>query len=224
MANRTTLMRIVGSVILLAGLALAALWVRGASTATLAISQVPLTISTPARPQVVIAVTNSESMDGSTITYCNGTGNSGANCSNGFSSTYTGRGGALLTGSGAVGGLTGSASPINYPVPANFTPPVTGGAAGSMQPYTSTLSGGQLADNSPSRLNVAKAGILSILNTYLATTDFALLSYQMSNTSLFTTWVYYMSPAGGFGFTNTPTATSSTDTVLNPCYGYAPST
>ncbi|ATP27320.1 pilus assembly protein [Chromobacterium violaceum] len=220
MANRTTLMRIVGSVILLAGLALAALWVRGASTATLAISQVPLTISTPARPQVVIAVTNSESMDGSTITYCNGTGNSGANCSNGFSSTYTGRGGALLTGSGAVGGLTGSASPINYPVPANFTPPVTGGAAGSMQPYTSTLSGGQLADNSPSRLNVAKAGILSILNTYLATTDFALLSYQMSNTSLFTTWVYYMSPAGGFGFTNTPTATSSTDTVLNPCYGY----
>ncbi|MGY8627815.1 pilus assembly protein [Chromobacterium violaceum] len=223
MANRTTLMRIVGSVILLAGLALAALWVRGASTATLAISQVPLTISTPARPQVVIAVTNSESMDGSTITYCNGTGNSGANCSNGFSSTYTGRGGALLTGSGAVGGLTGSASPVNYPVPANFTPPVTGGAAGSMQPYTSTLSGGQLADNSPSRLNVAKAGILSILNTYLATTDFALLSYQMSNTSLFTTWVYYMSPAGGFGFTNTPTATSSTDTVLNPCYGYSSS-
>ncbi|MBX9269626.1 pilus assembly protein [Chromobacterium violaceum] len=223
MANRTTLMRVVGSVILLAGLALAALWVRGASTATLAISQVPLTISTPARPQVVIAVTNSESMDGSTITYCNGTGNSGANCSNGFSSTYTGRGGALLTGSGAVGGLTGSASPINYPVPANFTPPVTGGAAGSMQPYTSTLSGGQLADNSPSRLNVAKAGILSILNTYLATTDFALLSYQMSNTSLFTTWVYYMSPAGGFGFTNTPTATSSTDTVLNPCYGYSSS-
>ncbi|SUY93078.1 pilus assembly protein [Chromobacterium violaceum] len=195
----------------------------GASTATLAISQVPLTISTPARPQVVIAVTNSESMDGSTITYCNGTGNSGANCSNGFSSTYTGRGGALLTGSGAVGGLTGSASPINYPVPANFTPPVTGGAAGSMQPYTSTVSGGQLADNSPSRLNVAKAGILSILNTYLATTDFALLSYQMSNTSRFTTWVYYMSPAGGFGFTNTPTATSSTDTVLNPCYGYSSS-
>ncbi|MCD0495216.1 hypothetical protein LQD23_23340 [Chromobacterium violaceum] len=223
MANRTTLMRIVGSVILLAGLALVALWVRGASTATLAISQVPLTISTPARPQVVIAVTNSESMDGSTITYCNGTGNSGANCSNGFSSTYTGRGGALLTGSGAVGGLTGSASPVNYPVPANFTPPVTGGAAGSMQPYTSTLSGGQLADNSPSRLNVAKAGILSILNTYLATTDFALLSYQMSNTSLFTTWVYYMSPPGGFGFTNTPTATSSTDTVLNPCYGYSSS-
>ncbi|STB69654.1 Tfp pilus assembly protein, tip-associated adhesin PilY1 [Chromobacterium violaceum] len=223
MANRTTLMRVVGGVIVLAGLALAALWVRGASTATLAISQVPLTISTPARPQVVIAVTNSESMDGSTITYCNGTGNSGANCSNGFSSTYTGRGGALLTGSGAVGGLTGSASPINYPVPANFTPPVTGGAAGSMQPYTSTVSGGQLADNSPSRLNVAKAGILSILNTYLATTDFALLSYQMSNTSRFTTWVYYMSPAGGFGFTNTPTATSSTDTVLNPCYGYSSS-
>ncbi|MGD1827740.1 Type IV pilus assembly protein, tip-associated adhesin PilY1 [Chromobacterium violaceum] len=223
MAKRTTLMRVIVGVILLAGLALAALWVRGASTATLAISQVPLTISTPARPQVVIAVTNSESMDGSTITYCNGTGNSGANCSNGFSSTYTGRGGALLTGSGAVGGLTGSASPVNYPVPANFTPPVTGGAAGSMQPYTSTVSGGQLADNSPSRLNVAKAGILSILNTYLATTDFALLSYQMSNTSLFTTWVYYMSPAGGFGFTNTPTATSSTDTVLNPCYGYSSS-
>ncbi|MCD5330704.1 pilus assembly protein [Chromobacterium piscinae] len=221
MANRATLTRIAGSIALLVGLTLATIWVSGAgSTATLAISQVPLTISTPARPQVVIAVTNSESMDGSTITYCNGTGNSGANCSNGFSTTYTGRGGALLTGSGAVGGLTGSSSPINYPVPANFTPPISGGAAGSMQPYTSTLSTGQLADNSPSRLNVAKAGILSILNTYLATTDFALLSYQMSRTSLNTTWVYYMSPPGGFGFTNAPASTSTTDTVLNPCYGY----
>ncbi|UTH76167.1 pilus assembly protein [Chromobacterium sp. IIBBL 290-4] len=209
---------------LLAGLCLSGYWVRGSgSTATLAISQVPLTITTPARPQVVIAVTNSESMDGSTITYCNGTGNSSANCSNGFSTTYTGRGGALLTGSGAVAALSGSASPVNYPVPAGFTPPVSGGSAGSMQPYTSTLSSGKLADNSPSRLNVAKAGILSILNTYLATTDFALLSYQISSTSLNTTWVYYMSPSGGFGFTNTPTATSSTDTVLNPCYGYSSS-
>ncbi|POZ61296.1 pilus assembly protein PilY [Chromobacterium alticapitis] len=213
-----------GGILLLGSLLLAAYWVRGGgSTATLAISQVPLIITSPARPQVVIAVTNSESMDGSTITYCNGTGNSGANCNNGFSSTYTGRGGALLSGSGAVSALSGSASPANYPVPANFTPPVSGGAAGSMQPYTSSISGGKLADNSPSRLNVAKAGILSILNTYLATTDFGLLSYQISGTSLYTTWVYYMSPAGGFGFTNTPTATSSTDTVLNPCYGYSSS-
>ncbi|OHX12377.1 pilus assembly protein [Chromobacterium sphagni] len=211
---------IAARILLLAGLVLAAYWVKGGgSTATLAISQVPLTITTPARPQVVIAVTNSESMDGSTITYCNGTGNSAANCSNGFSTTYTGRGGALMTGSGAVGGLSGSSSPVNYPVPSGFTPPVSGGATGSSQPYTST-SGFQLVDNSPSRLNVAKAGVLSILNTYLATTDFALLSYQMSNTRMYTTWVYYMSPAGGFTFTNTPTATSGTDTVYNPCYNY----
>ncbi|MEO9385675.1 pilus assembly protein [Chromobacterium phragmitis] len=223
MTRRVPILR-VALVLLTVVAGLAAFWAwGGGSTATLAISQVPLTITTPARPQVVIAVTNSESMDGSTITYCNGTGNSGANCSSGFSTSYTGRGGALLTGSGAVSGLTGSASPINYPVPSNFTPPVSGGAAGSMQPYTAALSSGKLADNSPSRLNVAKAGILSILNTYLATTDFALLSYQMSGTSLYTTWVYYMSPTGGFGFTNTPTATSSTDTVLNPCYGYSSS-
>ncbi|KUM04365.1 hypothetical protein KIF53_19790 [Chromobacterium subtsugae] len=221
MADWKPAVRIVVGILLLACILLAARKVAGGgSTATLAISQVPLTITTPARPQVVIAVTNSESMDGSTITYCNGTGNSGANCSNGFSTSYTGRGGALLTGAGAVSGLTGSSSPINYPVPASFTPPVSGGAAGSLVPYTSTLSGGQLADNSPSRLNVAKAGILSILNTYLATTDFALLSYQMSNTRMYTTWVYYMAPTGGFAFTNTPTATSSTDTVYNPCYNY----
>ncbi|WP_434632163.1 pilus assembly protein [Chromobacterium sp. CV08] len=214
-------MRIVGGIALLAGLALAAFWVRGAgSTATLAISQVPLTITTPARPQVVIAVTNSQSMDGSTITYCNGTGNSNANCSNGFSTTYTGRGGALMTGSGAVSGLTGSSSPINYPVPSSFTPPISGGAAGSSQPYTSTVSLGRLGDNSPSRLNVAKAGILSILNTYLATTDFALLSYQISNTTLNTTWVYYMSPSLGFGFTAAPFANSYVDSVINPCYNY----
>ena len=196
-----------------------------AASNTLAISQVPLTITTVTRPQVMIAITNSESMDGGTLTYCNGTSDPSASCSNGFSSSYTTRGGGLMTGSGAVSALTGSSSPTNYPVPAGFTPPISGGAAGSNQPYTSTLSNGQLADNSPSRLNVAKAGILSILNSYLATTDFGLLSYSISGTSMYSTWVYYMAPSSGFSFTNTigtNTFSSSTtapqDTVLNPCY------
>lgn len=88
-----------------------------------------------------------------------------------------------------------------------------------MQPYTSSAGSTQI-DNSPSRLNVAKAGIQSILNTYLATTDFALITYSGSPT-LYNTWAYYMSPTGGFAFTNSASATSSTDTVLNPCYNYS---
>jgi len=195
-----------------------------AASTTLAISQVPLTITTVTRPQVMLAITNSESMDGGTLTYCNGTSDPSAACSSGFSSSYTTRGGGLMTGSGAVSALSGSTSPTNYPVPAGFTPPVTGGANGSSQPYTSSLTNGQLADNSPSRLNVAKAGILSILNSYLSTTDFGLMSYKMSGTSLYSTWVYYMAPSTGFSFTNTTSSStfnssSSTplNTVLNPC-------
>ncbi|OWY38320.1 pilus assembly protein PilY [Xenophilus sp. AP218F] len=204
--------------------ALAYMASQAASTPVIAISQTPLTITTPVRPQVMIAVTNSESMDGGTITYCNGSGTTGAGCDgNGFSSTYTGRGGQLMTGSGSVSGLSGSSSPAQFEVPAGFIPPISGGAAGSMQNYTATNGAGYTADNSPSRLNVAKAGILSILNSYLATTDFGLLSYSMSNTAAYTTWVYYMSPSGGFTFTNTPTATASTNTVFNPCYNYGSS-
>lgn len=192
-----------------------------AATTNIAISQIPLTITTPVRPQVVIAITNSQSMDGSTITYCNGTGNTTANCdANGFSTTYTNRGGAIMTGAGSITGMTSSSSPTNYSVPSGFVPPITSGATGTLQPYTSSTSGSLQADNSPSRLNVAKAGILSILNNYLATTDFALLSYSGSPTK-YNTWAYYMSLPGGFSFTNTSAATSTSDTVLNPCFNYS---
>ena len=71
-------------------------------------------------------------------------------------------------------------------------------------PYTVTTGGVQY-DNSPSRLNVAKAGITSILNNYIADADFALMDYQTSGLNSWTTWVYQMSPAGGFQFTNTAT-------------------
>ena len=226
-SNLPLQIRIAGCVLGSALIAFSAYKIREAYAAstTLAISQVPLTITTVTRPQVMLAITNSESMDGGTLTYCNGTSDPSAACTNNFSSSYTTRGGGLMTGAGAVSALSGSSSPINYPVPVGFTPPVTGGAAGSSQPYTSSLSNGQLADNSPSRLNVAKAGILSILNSYLATTDFGLMSYNVSGTSLYSTWVYYMAPANGFSFTNTTsssTFSASTsapmDTVFNPCY------
>lgn len=106
----------------LLGLGLAAKLTLAATS--IAISQTPLTITTPTRPQVVLAVTNSQSMDGSTITYCNGTGNSSANCdSNGFSTSYTGRGGAIMTGSGTISGMASSASPTSYTVPTGFVPP-----------------------------------------------------------------------------------------------------
>lgn len=157
------------------------------------VSQLPLTITIPAHPQILLAVANSESMDGNLS-------------------------GAIMTGSGSIpaslAALNASSSPVNFTIPAGFTPPLNPGAAG-VAPYTVNVAG-TLKDNSPSRLNVAKAGISAILNTFMPSADFGLLDYSTNGTSVFTTYVYQMSPAGGFTFTSLAAASGQ---VANPCFG-----
>ena len=164
-----------------------------AATPAVPVSQVPLTITIPAHPQILLAVANSESMDGNLS-------------------------GAIMTGSGSLGaayaGLNSSSSPVNFTVPAGFTPPLNAGAAGAA-PYTVNVSG-TLYDNSPSRLNVAKAGISTILTNYMASADFGLMNYHISGNGLYSTWVYQMSAATGFTFTSVAAPTAQ---VANPCYG-----
>jgi type IV pilus assembly protein PilY1 len=167
-----------------------------AAPAPLAISQVPLTISIPPHPQVLWAVPNSESTDGTLS-------------------------GAIMTGSGALAAnlsvLQSSSSPVNYTIPAGFTPPINPGAAG-VAPYTVTTAGVQY-DNSSSRLNNAKAGISAVINTYMAEVDFALETFSAGAGGPDTTWLYLMSPPGGFVFTSLPGAS---EYAANPCYQYNP--
>src|ERR1700726_1742200 len=113
-----------------------------AAPTPLSISQVPMTITLPAHPQILLALGNSQSMDGDLS-------------------------GAIYTGSGQIPHplLFTSSSPVNFTIPAGFTPPVNPGAGG-VAPYT-VNSSGLLLDNSDSRLNVAKAGITSILNAFI---------------------------------------------------------
>ena len=165
-----------------------------AAAPAISISQVPMTVTIPAHPQILLAVGNSQSMDGDL---------SGA--------IYTGSGSTVHTLLGA------SSSPVNFTIPAGFTPPVNAGTGGTA-PYT-VLSGGLLLDNSASRLNVAKAGITSILNAYIASADFALMDYSTSSMGEYTTWVYQMSQPGGFTFTNNPIPPANTELVRNPCFG-----
>lgn len=164
------------------------------SPSPILVSQTPLTVQIPAHPQIVLALANSQSMDGDLS-------------------------GAIMTGSGSLGGalatgLAASSSPANYSVPADFSPPLNPGSGGQA-PYTVSV-GGKLEDNSASRMNVAKAGITAILNSYMQYADFALMDYATGNVGEYTTWVYYMSPSGSnFSFTSTP---GSNDYVANPCY------
>lgn len=110
--------------------------------------------------------------------------------------------------SGAI--MTGASG--TYTVPNGFTPPVDGSAN-----YTVTVSG-QKRDNSASRMNVAKASIKQILNDYASSNDFGLMTLTTSGTpALYNTWVYYMSAAGGFTFTDTADTDNGT-TYPNPCY------
>jgi type IV pilus assembly protein PilY1 len=158
---------------------------------SIAISQIPLTVSIPAHPQILLALANSESMDGDLS-------------------------GAIRTGSGSIAHplLFPTSSPVNFTIPTGFTPPLNAGTAGQA-PYT-VNSGGVLYDNSPSRLNVAKAGLSAVLNAYIDSADFALIDYKVGGLTQYTTWVYQMSNPGGFTFTNTiPT---SGEYVLNPCF------
>lgn len=157
------------------------------------IAQYPLTVAVPAHPQVLFVIPNSQSVDGDLS-------------------------GAIMTGSGSIGGAVGSglansASPANYAVPSGFTPPLNAGSGG-FAPYT-VSSGGHRYDNSASRLNVAKEGISAILNAYMEYADFALMDYSAGG-SVTETSVYYMSGPGGFTFTNSP---GSSPYVNNPCYG-----
>jgi type IV pilus assembly protein PilY1 len=158
------------------------------------ISQTPLSVSIPAHPQIVFAIANSQSMDGDLS-------------------------GAIMTGSGTLGGpvatgLAPSSSPANYSVPMGFTPPVNPGSSGQA-PYTVNVSG-TFVDNSASRLNVAKAGISAILNSFMEYADFALEDYQTSDLGEYSTWAYYMSQdVNGFTFSSA----GGTGTAANPCYG-----
>ena len=160
------------------------------------ISQLPLTVAVPAHPQVVLALGNSESMDGNLS-------------------------GAIMTGSGslpaALSLLNNSSSPVSYTIPTGFTPPVNLGPGDGTAPYTFP-SGGHNVDNSPSRLNVAKGGILAMLNTYMPYADFALIDYKLNGTNFYNTWVYEMSPPGGFVFTSATVAGNRY--IPNPCYQY----
>lgn len=153
-------------------------------------------------PQVLLAITNSESMDGTT-------------------------GGAIMVGSGALGSgsssLSSSSSPTNYTVPPGFYAPITGTAPGGSAVYTTYCSGtsGALCDNGPSRLNFTKAAITSVLSTYGDRLNFGLYTYKTGSPTLYSTWVYYMSNGTSpFTFSNTASTTAPV-TVVNPCYNYS---
>src|SRR5476649_1593184 len=94
-----------------------------AAAPILPIAQVPMTVTLPAHPQILLAVGNSQSMDGDLS-------------------------GAIWTGSGSTAYplLGTSSSPLNFTIPAGFTPPVNAGSGGTA-PYT-VNSSGQLLDNS----------------------------------------------------------------------------
>src|SRR5271155_4523910 len=134
----------------------------------ISIAQVPLTVTIPAHPQILLALANYESMDGDLS-------------------------GAIRTGSGSIPPplLYPTASPVNFAIPAGFTPPLNNGD-GVNAPYTVTV-GGLLEDNSPSRMNVAKAGLSAVLNAYIASADFGLIDYDISSLVAYDTWVYQMS-------------------------------
>jgi type IV pilus assembly protein PilY1 len=170
-------------------------WLWGAG-ASLAVAVAPSNAAAPsAAPQVLLAITNSESMDGTTA-------------------------GAIMVGSGSLGSnystLANSSSPTNFTIPTGFTPPLNTGSGGSA-PWTVSCNSGHWCDNGPSRLNMTKAAIKQVLANYGSTLNFGLYTYSTGSPGLYSTWVYYMSPSGGpFTLTNTASAT----TVANPCYQY----
>ncbi len=187
------------SIMLLFALSLFGSGIAQAAPVDVTISNIPMTLVQPTPPQVLLAVTNSQSMDGDLS-------------------------GAIMTGSGAAG-ITGPSSPKCYTVPAGFTPPLaaagSNGCPAGEAPYTVT-SGGTQYDNGASRLNVAKQALSAVIQQYATSFDLGLMDYKTSGTSLYNTWVYYMSPPGGFTFTDdntNPLPSGATAWVLNPCYG-----
>jgi type IV pilus assembly protein PilY1 len=160
------------------------------------IAQVPLALAVPQHPQVLFAVGNSESMDGNLS-------------------------GAIMAGSGALASdstsLNGSSSPLQFSIPPGFVPPLDAGSDGQA-PYTVT-NGSTLRDNSPSRLNVAKIGIATLIQSFAAQADFALMDYKTASLNSYSTWVYYISSPDGFTFVDS--VPTSGRTVVNPCYHYS---
>lgn len=74
------------------------------------LAQTPLSVPIPGRPEVLLTIANSESMDGNLS-------------------------GAIMTGSGSLGFAIAS-SPATYTVPTGFTAPVDGTTAGNSAAYT----------------------------------------------------------------------------------------
>jgi type IV pilus assembly protein PilY1 len=198
-------------VVLLIGMLNAPTPVSAATPPQLAISQTPIIVTQAVHPQVLIAMGNSESMDGDLS-------------------------GAIMTGSGSLNSnystLQSSSSPVDYSIPTGFNPSQLGlGGSGctapavtsaTSYPYTYTCSNTEY-DVSASRLNVAKQSIYQILSQYFYSTDFGLMDYAENSATLYTTWVYYMSDSSnGFTFSSTNTSPPTGDRyIANPCYNYS---
>ncbi len=84
-------------------------------------------------------------------------------------------------------------------------------------PYSNTYT--YYGDNAPSRLNIAKASITSVISAYASTADFGIMDYSVTGSAWNQTWAYYMSPPGGFTFQAFYSPPSGgIQYVVNPCY------
>ncbi len=192
--------------VLAVGLLLGAALIPGARASTpptVPISNVPLTLVNPTHPEVLLVLANSQSMDGDLA-------------------------GAIMTGSGEIPALAGSSSPVDYSVPAGFTPPCVAANTSGDAPYTTFGSSSAPAcpnpgieyDNSASRLNVAKEALSQVISYYAANFDMGLMDYSTGGSATYTTWLYMMSEPGGFTFgtsDSTPPADGG-NWRPNPCY------
>ncbi|MGH8378846.1 MAG: hypothetical protein ACRER7_07805, partial [Gammaproteobacteria bacterium] len=134
----TTSAVVAGASLLFAGVSGIAL--AAAPPPQVSISSTPLTVIIPSHPQVLIALTNSNSMDSSDNISDKGNNLLTSNAPQSAIMTWSGNiNRSMSLYGGAYVGLENSTSPVNYTVPAGFTPPITGGAAGSPQFYTAQV-------------------------------------------------------------------------------------
>ncbi|MGH8279470.1 MAG: pilus assembly protein [Gammaproteobacteria bacterium] len=165
------------------------------------ISSIPLNVVAPSTPQVMIALTNSMSMGSSDDII----DDANTNLSIPAGTTHARvPSSAIMTWSGGDHDwttATPSTSPANYRVPDGFIAPVTGDAAGSRTPYVAPLANtgaARQADNSASRLNIAKQSIAQVIQEYGTQVEFGLMTYRVTDTTRYHSWAYYMSEPGGF--------------------------
>jgi len=104
----------------------------GGGAPDVVISSIPLNVVVPSHPEVMIALSNSNSMDSSDNITDDGTPAPGA--------TTHAPTSAIMTWSGNVGAgtLQNSTSPVHYTLPGSYTAPVTGATSGST-PYTAAI-------------------------------------------------------------------------------------